>query len=394
MRLFFSVGEPSGDQHAAHLIEELRRRDPNVQVSGFGGPKMAAAGADLLFPLTDLAVMGVLAVLPLIQKFRQLARDADQWFETYRPDAVVLIDFPGFNWWIARAAKRRGIKVVYYSPPQIWAWASWRIHKMRRLVDHILCCLPFESDWYKAQSLPAEYVGHPFFDDIAHKPLDRDFLERHQPDAQTRIIGVLPGSRNHEVRHNFPLQIQVMKQLARRHPEARFLVACYKEHQRDFCQKMLERQRVEFPVELSVGKTSEIIEASELCLMVSGSVSLELLARETPAVVLYHVDKVFALCAKLLVTCKWMSLPNLIAGRTLMPEFPLWGRATRGVHGMTDTISRWISDRSLLDYKVAELADLKRQVAIPGATTRAAEAILRHMGVTQATHPQRSRAAA
>src|SRR6476646_9664202 len=142
MKIFFSVGEPSGDLHGANLIRELRRRRPDCEFVGYGGPRMAAAGCDLHEDLTKLAVMWLLHALLNIHKFWNLASRADRYFRHHRPDAVVLIDYPGFNWWIARRAKAHGIPVFYYGVPQLWAWAGWRIKKMRRFVDHVLSKLP------------------------------------------------------------------------------------------------------------------------------------------------------------------------------------------------------------------------------------------------------------
>src|SRR5688572_23081816 len=143
MHIFFSAGEASGDQHGAHLMRELRRRCPQARFTGFGGPLMEQAGLASLHRLTDLAVIGVWAVLPLLWTFFKLVRRAGEYLDEHRPDAVILIDFPGFNWWIARKAKRAGVQVIYYMPPQLWAWAPWRIRKVRRYVDHVLAALPF-----------------------------------------------------------------------------------------------------------------------------------------------------------------------------------------------------------------------------------------------------------
>src|SRR5690242_1060871 len=134
MHIFFSAGEPSGDLHAAKLVSELKREVPGLECSGFGGPLMESAGCRLLYRLTDLAVMGILPVIPLLVKFIGLISQARRSFEAHKPDAVVLVDFPGFNWWIARHAKRLGIPVFYYLPPQLWAWAPWRVKRMRKFV--------------------------------------------------------------------------------------------------------------------------------------------------------------------------------------------------------------------------------------------------------------------
>ena len=171
MKLFFSVGEPSGDLHGANLITALKQRHDAVATVGFGGPRMLAAGCSLLRDMSDLAVMGLGPVLWKLPQFWQLKRQAERYLDQQRPDAVVLIDYPGFNWHIATAAKRRGIPVVYYGLPQLWAWAGWRVAKVRKFVDHVLCSLPFEPQWYHPEFISSsnfEISGQFFFLHIAY----------------------------------------------------------------------------------------------------------------------------------------------------------------------------------------------------------------------------------
>jgi lipid-A-disaccharide synthase len=155
MRIFFSVGEPSGDIHGANLIRALQRLRPDVDCVGFGGDRMQAAGCRLVYPLCQHAIMGVTRVVAEATTFVKLIGQAGRCFRERRPDAVVLIDYPGFNWWIARKAHAQGIPVFYFVPPQLWAWAGWRVNKMRRYVDHVLCSLPFEEAWYRERSVAA-----------------------------------------------------------------------------------------------------------------------------------------------------------------------------------------------------------------------------------------------
>jgi lipid-A-disaccharide synthase len=160
MRIFISAGEPSGDLHAANLIHSLRASFPDARFDGFGGEKMTAAGANLLYPLVNLAVMWFLNVFFNLVTFIRLIFMADRYFREERPDAVVLVDYPGLHWWIARRAKARGIPVFYFVPPQIWAWAGWRVSKVRKYIDQVLCSLPFEPAWYHARGVADDSRGH------------------------------------------------------------------------------------------------------------------------------------------------------------------------------------------------------------------------------------------
>ena len=378
MHVFFSVGEPSGDQHAAHLITELKRRRPELRASGFGGPLMDRAGCGLLFPLTTMAVMGIFQVLPLIWKFYKLVQQAEEYFQRHRPDLVVLVDFPGFNWWIARQAKAAGIPVIYYLPPQLWAWAPWRIRQVRKHVDLVLSGLTFETDWYAERGIPVLYVGHPFFDEVAEHPLD-DSFQREWTSESAATVAILPGSRWSEVTRNWPLLLESVRRLHQRHPGVNFLVANYKEGQRQYCVQQYKQLQHDLPLSFFVGKTPEIIELAACALMVSGSVSLEMLARKTPAVVVYHTTWSMYVFAKLLLTVKFISLPNLICGRKVMPEYPSVGNPNPTIEGMVNDIDRWLSDPRKLEAACGELDQIHRRIGTTGATRRVAEIVLQRL---------------
>ena len=392
MQIFFSVGEPSGDEHAAGLIRELKRRHPECECVGFGGENMEAAGCRILFPLTTMAVMGVLQVLPLLRKFWGLGQQAKQFLREQRPDAVVLVDFPGFNWWIAYYAKQAGIPVYYYLPPQLWAWGSWRVRRMHKYVDHVLAGLTFETEWYQRQGINARFVGHPFFEEVTARPVTAEEVASLRRDSP-QIIGLLPGSRKMEVQLNWPAMLQVVQQLHRKHPSCRFLVANYKPAHRNFCEQLLCDSGLHLPVEFHVGKTSEIIAAADCCLMVSGSVSLEMLARKTPAVVLYKGGYVMGTLAKWLVTCKYMTLPNLILDHPLFPEFPFMARQQIHVKAMAEILDRWLADPEERERVSRDVASLAEHIASSRASLETADYLLETLGRPVSTDHQSTRAA-
>ena len=371
MRIFFSVGEPSGDVHGANLIRSLQALQPRVECVGFGGDLMAAAGCQHLFNLCNHPVMGLTQAVMSIPWLVGLISKADREFREHRPDAVVLIDYPGFNWWIARRAHQRGIPVIYFVPPQIWAWASWRVNKMRRFVDHVLCSLPFEEEWYRERGVNAEYVGHPFFDEVPRQKLDADFLSSQRQQGST-IIGLLPGSRIHEVEYNFPSQMRAAEVIHRAHPETRFLVAGFKDRH---CQMMEEvrRQHPALPVEILVGKTPEIIELSKACISVSGSVSMELLYRAKPTVIVYLVSLFTAAVFGPFVKSKFITLVNLLADKMLYPEY--WGKNCHA-ESVAQEILKWLDDEQAFRGVTAELQALRDRVAAPGACERTAQRIM------------------
>lgn len=392
MRIFFSVGEPSGDLHGANLIRELRNRRCDFEFVGYGGPRMAAAGCQLHEDLTRFAMMWFFRVLLKLHYFWDLASRADRYFRHERPDAVVLIDYPGFNWWIARRAKAHGIPVFYYGTPQIWAWAGWRIKKMRRFVDHVLCKLPFEEAWYRERGCHATYVGHPYFDQLRGETLDAEFIAQ-QRSGDGPLVALLPGSRTQEVKANFSYFLKAAHLVRERVPNARFAVASYKASQAEMVRQQL--RGVELPIEVHVGRTAELIAASECTMAVSGSVSLELLYHTKPSVILYYISPLAFFLQKYFRKVRYITLVNLLVtddlfpkkvaaydpadpadAKALMPEYLSCEDKSRQVAAH---VVEWLTDASKRSARIAQLAELKEQVGYGGASKRAADYMLREM---------------
>jgi lipid-A-disaccharide synthase len=399
MKIFFSVGEPSGDLHGANLIRELQGRRGDLEFVGYGGPRMAAAGCELHEDLTKLAVMWFARVLLNLHRFWELASRADRYFRHQRPDAVVLIDYPGFNWWIARRAKAHGIPVFYYGTPQIWAWAGWRIKKMRRLVDHVLCKLPFEEAWYRERGCHATYVGHPYFDQLRGETLDAAFIER-QRSASGPLVAILPGSRTQEVKSNFKYFLKAAQQVRQRVPDVRFAVASFKASQADLVRD--ELRGVELPIEVFVGRTPELIAASECTMAVSGSVSLELLYHTKPTVILYYISPLAFFVQSFFRKVRYITLVNLLVtddlfpkkvatydpadpvdAKVLMPEYLTCEDKSPAV---AEHVVEWLSDPAKRAARVAQLAELRDRVGNGGASKCAADYLLKELE-RAAVHP-------
>jgi len=375
MRYFISTGEPSGDLHAGNLVRRIRSLDPSAEFSGLGGNKLAAAGCPLVHPLADDPIMGFVNAIRAVPKLLGvLARVKEEWRRN-RPDVVVTIDYPGFHWHLAKAARKMGLPVVYFIPPQIWAWAPWRVAKVRKYFDLVLCSLPFEPEWYRARGVPfAEYVGHPFFDDLAaHRPDSGRIEELRNGDGPT--VAILPGSRSFEIRNNSDVLLSAAARIAERIPRARFHVAGYRNDHAETIRGKLAGSTM--PIEVHVGRTREILAAADVALSVSGSVSLELLEHRLPSVIVYRLQRRFMeyVLMPIFLRAKYITLVNLMADRIVYPEFV--GCADRS-RDMADRIVHWLKRPLERQRVVNELDELRRRFAMPGATAAAAERIVAH----------------
>jgi lipid-A-disaccharide synthase len=387
MLIFISAGEPSGDLHASNLVRALRKVMPDAEFAGFGGPRLARAGATLLYPLVDLAVMWFAQVFRNIATFARLLKQADRYFAEHKPDAVVLIDFPGFHWLLAKRARRRGIPVIYYVPPQLWAWAGWRVRKVKKYVDLMLCSLPFEPAWYAARGYEAaEHVGHPYFDELAARSLDMDFLADQQQHVGP-VVAILPGSRTQELVRNLPAMLRAAARVAAERSDVRFVAACLHERHAALVRGTAERLHREAshggaasidPERLTVfaGRTPELIRLADVAWAVSGSVGLELMHETLPTVVLYTVRRFDLAIARPFIKARFISLVNLLAGAAVMPEY-LVDRDASG--DLAAWALRWLNDPAERGAAVERLVALKERVAQPGASERAARRIAEHL---------------
>ncbi len=374
MHLFISAGEPSGDLHGANLIKALKRIDPTIRFSGFGGDKMEAAGCKLLYPLTKLAVMWFLRALLNIFTFLRLLKRANRFFRDEKPDAVIVIDFPGFHWQLAKRAHKLGIPVYYFVPPQLWAWAGWRIKKMKKYVRHVLSALPFEDEWYRERGMASTYIGHPYFDELAGKKIDAAFVNE-QRRYTGKVIALLPGSRKQEVTRNLPEMLQAAAIIHQKHPETRFLVASFNEVQADIARSLISGTSL--PVQVHVGRTLEIIDVAEACISVSGSVSLELMYRVKPAVIVYRLGKVSLRLGRLFMKCKYITLVNLLADKEIYPEFLTDRNPSTEV---AERVLEWLDDPARAELVRSDLQEVRNRVAKPGACERAAEFLMEEFG--------------
>lgn len=389
--IFFSAGEPSGDLHASRLIAELRKRDSHLTIQGFGGPAMTAAGMHQDFDLTQLALIGFAEVLPHLRQFFRLKAQARSIFQTGDVDAVVLVDYPGFNWHVAAEATQAGIPVYYFLPPQLWAWGGWRIAKLKRNVQHVLCALPMEVDYFARHGVEHTFIGHPFLDHIAERPVDQRWVDDRRGGGP--VVGVLPGSRRREIDRVWPLQLAAIRQLSEKYRDLRFAVACLSPQQELRCQQHMDASDRRRNISLHVSRMPEVLELADCVLMKSGSSSLEVAARGKPAVVCYQASRTTYAIARRLTDVPYFSLPNLIANSPIMPEHLAIGGGQSIVRPMAADVERLLFDSDAAVQQRNQLAAVIRTLGGSGATARAAECLTGKFSSPTASTAPVSRAA-
>jgi len=355
---------------------------------------MAAEGCQLIADLTQLAVMWFLRVILNLHRFVDLARRAERNFLDARPDVCVLVDFPGFHWWLAWRAKRHGIPVVFYCPPQIWAWGSWRIRKMRRLVDHVLSALPFEHDWFVAQGMSSTLVGHPFFDELQSDQPVADFCDR----SERPLVLLLPGSRGQEIEANLASILRAAAAAAERVPAAQFVVgALHEKHAARVEETMrsLGPELAGLDLRVETGRTRSLMRQAACAIAVSGSVSLELLAARVPTVIVYRIGGFAHVVQSWFRHARFITLVNLLAARepvgpirgewwppqAIAPAdreaiFPEYLAVQDPAAHLAGHVVEWLTESAARRSVITRLDAVADRMGSGGSADRAAEAVL------------------
>ncbi len=355
------AGEVSGDAHAAALVRALRRRRPDLRVWAVGGEALRAAGAEVIFPAEELSTLGVWEAagrLPAVLRAR--ARVLERLDEP--PDLFVPVDFGGLNLRLARAARRRGVPVAYYIPPKVWAWGPWRVRSLRASVDEALVILPFEEAFLRDRGVSARYVGSPVLDHLAPRAFP--------PGADT--VGLLPGSRPGEVARIWPLLREVASTLARTRP-LRFLVP----RAPGISPEALDpaASSLSLQVEVLEGRSQEVMERSRVCVVASGTATLECALVGTPLVAVYRVHPLTYAAGRLMVRVPFVSLPNLVAGRGVVPEF-----VQTGPEPVVAAVEALLDEGPRRDAALRGLAEVRASLGERGASERAARFLLGRFG--------------
>tara|TARA_R110001592_G_scaffold363221_2_gene681589 strand:- start:367 stop:1431 length:1065 start_codon:yes stop_codon:yes gene_type:complete len=353
MKIALVAGEASGDLHAANLVKALKMKRDDLSFFGFGGEKMEAEGVRIDKHYHEMAFMGFVEVLKNLGKIKANFKALYEILEVEKPDKIILIDFPGFNLRVAKWAKERGIEVVYYVSPQIWAWKKGRVHTIKKVVDKMLCILPFEKDFYAKYDYDAHFVGHPLLDAIEDIPYE-----------DNGTVALLPGSRTQEIHKMLP----TMLKLAEQHSDKNFIVVKAPSQSAE----MYESEHWPKNVSLSHSGTAKVLSNSSLAIVTSGTATLETALYNVPQVVAYKGSAISIWIARLVIKVKYISLVNLILDKPLLKEL-IQDEFTLA------TLSKEF-ELLLTEEKKKEILngyeELKQKLGNTGASARAAELVL------------------
>jgi lipid-A-disaccharide synthase len=355
------AGEPSGDHHGAALAKVLRKRFSGVRLYGTGGDAMRGQGVELWAELDEMAVMGFVEVLPKVPYFWRLQRRVERTFDQLRPDLVVLIDYPGFNMRIARAAHERGIRVLYYIAPQVWAWRTGRARDLAENTDAVAVILPFEADFLARFGVEATYVGHPLLDRPDQVPGREEFCDAWGLDPERPLLAVLPGSRKQELRYHLPAFREIAAAVCKRRPDVLPVFS------RAPNLSAMSFHESEYPV---VGDTRALLRHATAALVKSGTSTLETVIEDTPLVVAYRTSEINHSLAKRVMKVDHISLPNLIAGEGVVPEFLQDFDADGVASPLLDLLD---VDSEVRRQQLDGLEGIRQRLGDPGASGRVAD---------------------
>src|SRR6266481_2912712 len=372
--IMLSAGEASGDLHGATMCRAIRDLDPSIRLVGMGGSRMAAAGVEILVDPTAQAAVGTSEALGRVPALYRAYKILVERLRNARPLAIVLIDFPEFNLRLARQARRAGIPVVYFIPPQLWAWRRGRIRQMARRVTKVLAAFPFEKSLYEEAGVPVEFVGHPLLD-VVQSDLDHARARERLGVGDRRVlVGLLPGSREQEISRLLPRMLDAAARLAVDGKRS-FMLGLAPSVDRKRVAAMLEHAAEAGgpPIEIVEGMTYEVMAAADALLIASGTATLEAALLGTPMVLCYRVSRTTEVIARLLTRVARIGLPNLVSGRLVVPELV---QAQVTGERLAAEATRLLDDPVAATAQRAALKELRARLGEPGVGRRAARAVL------------------
>lgn len=368
-RVFISAAEASADAHCADLISALRRGTYDIEFFGVGGPKMAAAGCKLLEDTAGKAVM-IYKVFSRVGYYYGLIRRVSRFLKSNKVDLVIVCDSPSFNFHIAKAAKKAGIKTLFYVAPQLWAWAGWRIGKLRKYCDKLCCILPFEENWFRQEGIDAVFVGNPLLDDLAGS-LSRYRRSYKSFEPRSLRLAIMPGSRAAEIDSLWEPMQQIALRIKHKYAGATFVTVAVDDQR----EEVLKAQQIAgFECDYTVGSVVSTAKMADFALVASGSATLQVAAVGCPMVIMYQSSRfLWHLVGRWLVKTRYLSVVNILAGEELVPEFMPYFTS---IDPIVKSIEQLLGDRDVLTHTSDELIKLAEPLAEKKARQEVAKIVM------------------
>ncbi len=359
------AGETSGDFHGAHLVRAMRKKDEHMFFCGIGGERLKAEGVRLLVEAHELSVVGITEVISKIPKVFSGISAIKKIFNGLHPDLIILIDFPDFNLHIAKLAKNQGVPVLYYISPQIWAWRSGRVEKIRQYVDQMAVILPFEEDYYRNHNIQATFVGHPLLDYYEEQALVNE-----DDNNNALAIGILPGSRRSEIEKNLPVMLAAATWIQEVFPDVRFLISIAPGIDREWADQFIRPYMQGCRIDRITGEVRQVFKKSALVLAASGTVTLETAIFGVPMVIIYRVSALSYRLGEALVNVDHIGLVNIIAGERIVPELI---QADANPANIAREAVEILNNPERLNSIRQKLKSVRNRLGSPGASERTAD---------------------
>lgn len=350
-KVFIITGEYSGDIHASHVVKALKQINPDVEIEGVGGENLKNAGVKLFSDQKKMGAVG-LSLKIVTDHFLLGKRIVDYLTKEYRPDLVLLIDYGVFNLNISKFLKRAGIKTLYYIPPQVWASRKWRINTIKKNIDEVLCIFPFEKTMYESYGIKTHYCGHPLVSQLPEK-VDKDkFFEKHGFDKNKKLVAIFPGSREFELKFLMKVFVKTAQNLQKNHPDLQFCIS----HAPNLSDSVYDKylQKTDFPV--IKGENQALLSVSDALILASGTVALEACLYQTPMIIAYRGPWLFYLIYLIVRCIKRVSLPNIIADKSIVPEII---QGDVNVSKISYEIEKLLYDNDYRRQNIKDLGDVK-----------------------------------
>lgn len=369
VKFFVITGEASGDLHASFLIKEIKKRLPESRFFGIGGKKMKDEGVKLFFHIEKISVVGFWEAFMKVGNIRKILRSIVEKMRNMKPDALILVDFPGFNLRLAPFAKNLGIKVIYYITPQVWAWGGWRLRSLYKNIDLALVIFPFEERIFSSYGIKTSFVGHPILDEMSLKKSKGLFCKEHALSPEKPIIALLPGSREGEIKRILPIMLLISKEIKKRRSDVQFILPTISEEMEGFLPDKRD-------IRIIYDETSDGIHVADTALAASGTVTLETAFLGTPSVIIYKISILTYIIIKWLIKLPYIGLVNIVRGKKIIPEYIQFSIR---INQISDEILRMLEDTRYVATIKEELKEVKKILGKKGASKNAAEIIVKEI---------------